>query len=158
VCLERACQAGGDACAGLVLVGSAARLRVAPPVLATAAAAASPGGGPALPMDFAFAPGTAPEVLARYQATCQEVPAGSVLADWQACDAFDRRAALAAVTCPVLVLHGSDDLLTPPKHQGSLAGTLPQARRVEVEGAGHMLPWERPERVGAEAVDWVGQL
>ena len=47
----------------------------------------------------------------------------------------------------VLVLVGSDDLLTPVDHSRAIAGALPDAHLVVVEGAGHMVALERPALV-----------
>jgi len=47
----------------------------------------------------------------------------------------------------VLVLVGSDDLMTPVDHSREIAEALPGAHLVVVEGAGHMVAVERPELV-----------
>ena len=47
----------------------------------------------------------------------------------------------------VLVLVGSDDLLTPVDHSREIADALPDGHLVVVEGAGHMVALERPELV-----------
>lgn len=129
---------------GIVLVASSARLRVAPMLLEAAAAATveSP-----LRLDMAFGPATDSAVVEAYHARSKTTPPESSLADWQACDAFDLRARLGEVGVPVLVVFGSEDWLTPPKHQRALADALPDATLVEIEGVGHMLPWEAPERL-----------
>ncbi|MBP2476536.1 pimeloyl-ACP methyl ester carboxylesterase [Crossiella equi] len=60
----------------------------------------------------------------------------------------NRRAALAAFRAlPVVVLAGSQDRLTPPRHAQAIAGELPQAELVLFPGAGHMLPLERSVQV-----------
>lgn len=48
---------------------------------------------------------------------------------------------------PVLVLVGSQDLVTPPDHSRAIADALPDAHLVVVEGAGHMVALERPALV-----------
>lgn len=45
---------------------------------------------------------------------------------------------------PTLVLVGSEDRLTPPDASRRLAAAIPGARLIEVEGAGHLPPVERP--------------
>jgi len=57
---------------------------------------------------------------------------------------------IARWTMPVLLLHGAD---SPPAGQAVtqlLAATLPQARRVQLPGVGHMGPVTHPEPVNAE--------
>ena len=63
----------------------------------------------------------------------------------------DKLAAL-GVLCEldVLVLVGSDDLMTPVEHSRALADALPRGRLVVVEGAGHNVALERPEQVTDE--------
>jgi pimeloyl-ACP methyl ester carboxylesterase len=47
----------------------------------------------------------------------------------------------------VLVVHGTADPLFPPEHGRALAGAIPGARLLEIEGMGHQLPpepaWDR---------------
>jgi len=57
-----------------------------------------------------------------------------------AMEGFDVRDALARITVPAVVVHGSRDPLFPPEVGRALADGLPHARFVLVEGAGHVLP------------------
>jgi len=57
---------------------------------------------------------------------------------------FDARAQLAAITCPTLVVSGSDDPLNPPEEGRLVAAAVPAARYREVGGAGHLLSQEQP--------------
>lgn len=59
----------------------------------------------------------------------------------------DHRAALAALQLPVAVLCGAQDRITPPELSKETAALVPGAQLEIVEGAGHMLPCERPEVV-----------
>jgi pimeloyl-ACP methyl ester carboxylesterase len=53
-------------------------------------------------------------------------------------------------TIPTLILVGEQDVLTPPSHSRIIAEALPEARFVEVPGAGHMVMMEAPDVVTAE--------
>jgi non-heme chloroperoxidase len=64
-----------------------------------------------------------------------------------ALQAMDFRAGLASVAVPTTVVIGSRDLLTPPRLSRALAAAIPGAHLVEVPGAGHMLPYEEPDRL-----------
>ena len=64
-----------------------------------------------------------------------------------ALQAMDFRAGLAGVAVPTTVVVGSRDLLTPPRLGRALAAAIPGAHLVEVPGAGHMLPFEEPDRL-----------
>lgn len=55
---------------------------------------------------------------------------------------------LSAITVPVLVIAGDDDILTRPALGRDLAVRLASARLATVR-AGHMLFWERPDEFAA---------
>ena len=52
----------------------------------------------------------------------------------------DRREALRRVTCPTLVIHGSDDPLMPPICGQDTADSVPNAWFLRINGMGHDLP------------------
>jgi len=60
--------------------------------------------------------------------------------------------ALALVKVPALVLASDLDRLTPPVSARAVANGLPDARLVEIAGAGHCAMLERPEEFN-DAVD-----
>jgi pimeloyl-ACP methyl ester carboxylesterase len=142
--------------AGIVLVGTGARLRVAPAILegirsdfpATARTIA----------DWVHDKNT-PEQLKRLyvQRTLENDPA-VMYGDFYACDQFDRRADVARIETPALVLCGSTDVMTPPKFSESLAQSLPHARLTLIPNAGHMVALEAPEAVTAAVVDFLRTL
>ncbi len=137
--------------AGVALVASGARLRVAPAILERAARLET------LPLDFAFGPETPAEVIRAYAAAAEGTPPATALADWQACDHFDVIGSLERVTVPALVMYGEQDELTPPKHQLRLAEAL-GAEAIAFAGRGHMLPWEDPDAVAAAVRRFVEKL
>jgi len=57
---------------------------------------------------------------------------------------------LGRVQCPVLLLEGGRSPRVIADIQAALAEDLPDARRVVIEGAGHMLPITHPAEVAAE--------
>lgn len=57
----------------------------------------------------------------------------------------DLSSALARIEVPTLCVCGSEDASTTPADMRSLARRIPDAEYVEVEGAGHMVPVERPQ-------------
>lgn len=61
--------------------------------------------------------------------------------------AGDRRARLATVTAPTLVVHGTDDPLIPPACGQDTAHSIPNAAYLPIDGMGHDLPPELEERV-----------
>ena len=52
----------------------------------------------------------------------------------------DRRARLATITAPALVIHGSDDPLIPPACGSDTAASIPNAEMMLIDGMGHDLP------------------
>ena len=130
--------------AGLVLVATGARLRVAPAVL------------DGLHADFAGAveflnrltwSEISPVLLERGRQALLEAGTAVLMNDLTACDRFDVMERLGEIAAPTLVVAGSADLLTPLKYTRFLAERIPGARCEILEGAGHMVMLERPVEV-----------
>lgn len=125
----------------LVLLGSSARLRVAPAFLrgfesdfyATARQVAS----------YFFADPTA-ERIAWAADSMRRVGQAQTVRDFRACDAFDALERLGEITVPVMALTGEADKMTPPKFALALADRVPGAQARILAGAGHFLMVERP--------------
>lgn len=142
--------------AGLALLGTGARLRVAPALLA--GLQANFGGCVQAIARMAFAAATAPAVRARGERALLATGAASLLGDFQACDAFDVRNRLGEIHAPCLVLCGEEDRMTPLRSAEALAGGIPDARLEVIPSAGHMAMLEQPERVGRSILDFVSRL
>ena len=69
---------------------------------------------------------------------------------WLAIRGGDHRPGLASVDLPALVLHGADDVESPPSHATWLQHGLPNARLVSFAGIGHNLPTDASDRVAEE--------
>ena len=54
---------------------------------------------------------------------------------------FDRAAHAARLGCPLLVIHGSEDEISPIEDGRAIASAAPAGEIVEVEGAGHNDLW-----------------
>ncbi|MFC0598207.1 3-oxoadipate enol-lactonase [Streptomyces palmae] len=66
------------------------------------------------------------------------------------CDALadcDLRSELHRITTPTLVVAGRADPATPPAHARGLADGIPRATLLELPGASHLAPAERPQAV-----------
>ena len=57
---------------------------------------------------------------------------------------------LGNIGCPVLVLHGDEDLITLPAYNARVAGAIPGAELRTIRKAGHLAWLERPEAVNEE--------
>jgi pimeloyl-ACP methyl ester carboxylesterase len=107
---------------------------------------------------FAFHPNSARDLglVARYLAMVRRAGAEALIRQNEAVMARpDLRAQLPGVACPVLVMVGEADLLTPPEHAREIAAAVPGARLEVLPGAGHMLSWEQPARVNALLLAWL---
>ena len=80
-------------------------------------------------------------------------PAGVLGTDLAACDAYDGALAAARqLDCPVLLLLGAGDRMTPPRTATALAEVLSQAETEILPGTGHMIMVERPNET-IDAID-----
>lgn len=61
----------------------------------------------------------------------------------------DFSAVLQRIRVPILFASGSEDTLTPPSIAHRMAAEVPGSRVVEIPGAGHMTPLERPQLTAA---------
>jgi len=131
--------------AGLALIATGARLRVAP------------GLRDAIRQDFAaaiglmgewvYGPDADPAVvrlgLRQLEAAGPDVLSG----DFAACDGFDVMDRLGEIGAPTLVMCGTLDRMTPTKYSTFLRDGIRGASLHLVEGAGHMLMVEKPAAV-----------
>lgn len=148
--------------AGIVLTGTGARLRVLSRLLQLARA-----DYPAavdLIVEHSFAPmpepptykqkwrlnGTRRQILR----TPQEVTAG----DYEACDHFDVMSQVGQIAVPTMCIVGAQDAMTPPKYSEYLHSRIAGSRMEVIEGAGHMLPLEKPEEYNRKLAEFLGGL
>jgi len=64
---------------------------------------------------------------------------------------------LGKIACPTAVVCGKEDRRTPVEVHEELAGRIPGARLLVIEGAGHFTPLEAPEKVTEALRDWLGE-
>lgn len=60
---------------------------------------------------------------------------------------YNAEPALPAVTAGTVIISGGADLLTPPSHAEDIAAGIPDAVRVHLPAAGHMLPHDAPRTI-----------
>ncbi|MBQ1092731.1 3-oxoadipate enol-lactonase [Streptomyces sp. B93] len=91
-----------------------------------------------------FTPGfTVPRLVRDHR----EADPGAYAACCDALAAFDVRADLGRIAVPTLLVAGREDPATPPAHLREIADAVPGAALVEIPGASHLAPAERPEAV-----------
>jgi len=135
--------------AALVLVSTGARLRVAADLLENTRHPTTFSNAVGWILERSFGPEAPPRLVELAGSRMLETRPSVLYGDFLACDLFDISDQLTEIRQPALVLHGSEDRMTPPRLSQFLAGSLPNARLASVPGAGHMLMLERPEAVAA---------
>ncbi|MCP4420088.1 MAG: alpha/beta hydrolase [Chloroflexi bacterium] len=138
------------AVAGLVLLGTGAKLRVADIIFETIQSDYEKAVDQL--NQFYWGSSQDPELVAASRKSMLACPSEVMFADFTACNQFDVRSRLPELTYPTLVISGSADQMTPPKFGRFLADNLPQATFALIgEGghmmAGHMMALEFPEQV-----------
>ncbi len=143
-------------CAGLILTGTGARLRVLPAILEQ------------MLTDFpaivdvvgesAYGPDTPPEMLRQAHAEMLRNDPVVFHGDFVACDRFDVMDRLGEIAAPTLILCGTADRLTPPKYSQYLHEHIPNSILTLIEGAGHMVMLERPAEMNAAIVPFLQSM
>jgi pimeloyl-ACP methyl ester carboxylesterase len=131
--------------AGLGLVGTGARLRVAPAILD--GILQDKEGAVRLICNWAFGPEAPAEMVRLGRRQMGETAAEVLYGDFAACDAFDVMDRLGEIAAPTLVVCGTKDRLTPSKYSVHLRDQIAGATLHLVEGAGHMVMVEKPQAV-----------
>jgi len=140
----------------LILVGSGARLRVSSEIFQS------------LETDFkttaerlvrnCYGPGSSKNLINwGLKHLLNELPE-VVLADFRACDDFDRMDDVAQIKKPALIVCGSEDIMTPPKYSQYLAEKLQRTTLRIVDGAGHMAMVEKPFEVNASILKFLAAV
>lgn len=134
--------------AGLVLVGTGARLRVHPQILQ--GLQAHPEDTVHLLASWAYGEKPDAQMLRTYVRRMLEIPPAVTYGDFAACDAWDRLADVERITTPTLIICGTADRLTPPRYARYLHERISGSRLALIPGAGHMVMLEEPEAVAGE--------
>jgi 3-oxoadipate enol-lactonase len=97
-----------------------------------------------------------PSMLEEYRARLLENDAVDYVRQCRAIAAAESLAdRLGEITQPALVVTGAEDDRTLPEHGRKLAGAIPAARLVELEGVGHTIPFEAPAETARAITDFV---
>ena len=145
-----------DRVLGLVLLGTSARLRVAPEFLEGVRTQFER--TVSLIDYWMWAPGTGSELRDKGRQMMIQAGPQVLLGDFQACDQFDVRDQVGSIKAPTLVLTGTEDLMTPARFGQWLADQISCSRFVLIEGAGHMLMLERPREIADQVETFLVEL
>lgn len=99
---------------------------------------------------------SANEVLrAQVRSLATDRPDGVVAAIRALRDRPDRRAELAQIACPTLVVVGQDDVLSTPAEVREMASQIPGARLAEIPHAGHLSNLENPDAFSGAILEFL---
>lgn len=145
---------------GIVLTSTGARLPVRPGLIELLRADYAAAVGLLVSESFAPAsgePGYRLKALmngARRQIL--RTPQRVTLGDYEACGSFDVTHMLENIDTPTLCIAGTEDKLTPPKYSEDLHRGIKGSQLEIIQGAGHMLPLEKPEEYNNRVLRFVG--
>lgn len=144
-----------DELGGIILIGTGARLRVLPSVLA--AAKDTPEQARLSLTRLAMSPANE---AAMTQTVLQEqsIPEAHILyRDLAACNVFDSMKRLYEISTPVLIICGAEDRLTPVKYSEYLHQHILHSTLQVIPQAGHYVMREQPEQVNQAIAAWLSQ-
>ncbi|RZP37893.1 MAG: alpha/beta hydrolase [Acidimicrobiales bacterium] len=81
------------------------------------------------------------------QALLERAADGVIHNDLAACNSYDAGDIAGRITCPVTVIVGSEDKMTPPKATAQLVAGFQEVDLRHLEGVGHMMMIEAPDRI-----------
>lgn len=100
-------------------------------------------------------PGALPEGLRLAEHCMAGVPAATYRRALECLVTFDRRAALAQIRVPTLLVAGEFDRVAAPAAMQEMAGRIPQARYAEMPGIGHLMQLENPDAFDRLLLDFL---
>ncbi|WP_237214626.1 alpha/beta fold hydrolase [Falsiroseomonas oryziterrae] len=104
-----------------------------------------------------FEPGADPQAIPKAAAAMATIPE-QVYRDTVRClTTFDRRADLARIAVPTLLIAGECDQAAPAKTMQRMAEAIPGARIVVIPGAGHMIHLEQPAAFRAALLPFLAE-
>jgi pimeloyl-ACP methyl ester carboxylesterase len=70
---------------------------------------------------------------------------------------YDFRDRLPEISCPTLIIWGSEDMLVPDSDAGKFERLIPNARKIVMEDTGHSAMMERPQTVNELIVEFLAE-
>lgn len=140
------------------LIGSGARLRVAPVILENAANSTTFPIAIKAIMEMAFSPQTNPRLMQLAGQRMGTTRPTVLHGDFLACNIFNIMEGLNKIRVPTLVVCGQDDQLTPVRYSQYLADQISKAQLKIIPEAGHMAMLEQPQAVADELSAFLSTL
>lgn len=144
--------------AALGLIGSGAKLRVAPSILEMSANPVSFQATVESVIENSYSTGADAHLKELAQQQMAETRPTVLYGDFLACDAFSEMERVAKIKVPTLLICGSADRMTPPNRSEYLHEQIENSRLHIVEGAGHMVMSEQPDEVTNLLNDFINEV
>ena len=147
----------GEEVRALVLVGSGARLRVLPALLAMFEKMTTDGAAWRRFVEGIYQR-VDPEVRQVMVEARMRIGAAVTLNDLLCCDKFDIMDKVGAISLPTLLICGSEDEMTPVKYTSYLADKIKGATQVIIPGGTHFVYMEKPQEVNQAIEEFLARL
>jgi pimeloyl-ACP methyl ester carboxylesterase len=95
------------------------------------------------------------EMIEQFRNPPYPVPAEAFCRQVDALCGFDRADRVKEIQAPTRVVVGAEDILTPPWAVQGLASRIPGAQLEVLDGGGHCLFWEIPDRFNRAVIDFL---
>lgn len=141
---------------GLGLVGTGARLRVAPAILNGIQSNFTSTTEQLI--DLMYSPAAKPQTKHLALQRLREVDPSILYADFSACDAFDVSARVADIKLPTLIVCGQLDKMTPVKYSEHLHEQIYHSELQLLDNAGHMVMIEQAEKTTGLFADFLARI
>ncbi len=106
-------------------------------------------------VERSWGPEAAGDMRALSRDRLRKMPPAILRGDYVACQRFDVRDQLDQIAVPTLVIGSAGDNMVPLKFSITLAERIPRVTLVTLDGAGHMIPLERPDAVAGAVRRWL---
>lgn len=143
--------------AGLVLVGGGARVDGLEPVVEELARVAAGKARRGFAREL-YAAGASDDVLRRGFAEDMKTDPRARVGAFRALVAYDARDRIGAIRLPTIAVVGDQELPNAVAAADLVASKIPGVSKIIVEGAGHMLPMEKPEALAGAVEEFIGML
>ena len=80
------------------------------------------------------------------------------IGDFMACDKFDRMKDIERIQCPTLIICGAEDRLTPPRYSLYLHEKIKNSKLILIPGAGHGVMLEKHREFNEAIATFLGSL
>jgi pimeloyl-ACP methyl ester carboxylesterase len=133
--------------AGLGLIASNARLRVAQAILDGLALPVTVPATIQTIVDWSYGPQVDDDLKNLAARMLGETRPAVLSGDMRACNDFDVLQRLPEIDTPTLIVCGTEDKMTPLRYSESMAGKISNSALQTIDSAGHMVMLEQPRRV-----------